>query len=300
MKVGNGTCWNSRPEQGFSECGSCRPEQGLPECGPCRPEHSFAVCAYGDSPYLERCLRSLKAQTAASELLICTSTPSPFISGLAEKYGIPLYVRDGVSGIGADWNFAFDTAKGRFVTLAHQDDMYEKHYTERLLSAARRWPDMTLFTTSSVTVKNGTPQPARAPEIVKKLLRIPLRFRRLADRTAVKRLVLQLGNAVMCPTCAYRKDVCGESPFSETHKFILDWEFLWDLAGRGGRWICDERPGIFYRIHGDAATASCIGSNVRETEEREMFRRMWPEAAVKLILHFYRRSYDAYTEKSTG
>ena len=300
MKVGNGTCRNSRPEQGFSECGSCRPEQGLPECGPCRPEHSFAVCAYGDSPYLERCLRSLKAQTAASELLICTSTPSPFISGLAEKYGIPLYVRDGVSGIGADWNFAFDTAKGRFVTLAHQDDMYEKHYTERLLSAARRWPDMTLFTTSSVTVKNGTPQPARAPEIVKKLLRIPLRFRRLADRTAVKRLVLRLGNAVMCPTCAYRKDVCGESPFSETHKFILDWEFLWDLAGRGGRWICDERPGIFYRIHGDAATASCIGSNVRETEEREMFRRMWPEAAVKLILHFYRRSYDAYTEKSTG
>ena len=65
-------------------------------------KHSFAVCAYGDSPYLERCLRSLKAQTAPSELLICTSTPSPFISGLAEKYGIPLVVRDGTSGIGAE------------------------------------------------------------------------------------------------------------------------------------------------------------------------------------------------------
>ena len=80
-------------------------------------KHSFAVCAYGDSPYLERCLRSLKAQTAPSELLICTSTPSPFISGLAEKYGIPLVVRDGTSGIGADWNFAFDAAKGHYVTL---------------------------------------------------------------------------------------------------------------------------------------------------------------------------------------
>ena len=25
--------------------------------------HVFAVCAYGESPYLESCLRSLKAQT---------------------------------------------------------------------------------------------------------------------------------------------------------------------------------------------------------------------------------------------
>ena len=273
---------------------------GADDCRTCRPEHSFAVCAYGDSPYLERCLRSLKAQTATSELLICTSTPSPFIAGLAEKYGIPLHVREGASGIGADWNFAFDMARGRYVTLAHQDDMYEKHYTARLLSAAERWPDMTLFTTASATVKNGAVQPDRAPEIVKKLLRIPLRLRCLADCTAVKRLVLRMGNPVICPSCAYRKDVCGESPFSLKHKFILDWEFLWTLAGEKGRWICDETPRIFYRIHGDAATASCIGSNVRETEEREMFRRMWPEAAVKLILHFYRRSYDAYTEKSTG
>ena len=293
-------CRKDRTEQSYRDCGTGRPEQSYRDCGTCRPEHSFAVCAYGDSPYLERCLRSLKAQTASSELLICTSTPSPFISGLAEKYGIPLFVRDGKSGIGADWNFAFDTAKGRFVTLAHQDDMYEKHYTARLLAAAERWPDMTLFTTASATVKNGAVRPAHAPEIVKKLLRIPLRFRRLADRTFVKQLVLRLGNPVICPSCAYRKDVCGASPFSETHKFILDWEFLWELAERGGRWICDERPGIFYRIHGDAATASLINSNVREVEEREMFRRMWPEAAVKLILHFYRRSYDAYTEKSTG
>ena len=29
-----------------------------------RPRHSFAVCAYGESPYLEACLKSLKAQTA--------------------------------------------------------------------------------------------------------------------------------------------------------------------------------------------------------------------------------------------
>ena len=60
------------------------------------PAHSFAVCAYGESPYLEACLRSLKAQTVkeGTEILICTSTPNSHISRLAEKYGVPLRVRD--------------------------------------------------------------------------------------------------------------------------------------------------------------------------------------------------------------
>ena len=263
-------------------------------------DHVFVICAYKESPYLEACIRSLERQTVPSSVMIATSTPSPFLEAAARRHGIRIAVREGEPDIAEDWNFGIGIAERMLVTLAHQDDMYEKHYTARLLAAAERWPDMTLFTTASATVKNGAVQPAHAPEIVKKLLRLPLRFRRFADRTAVKRLVLRLGNPVICPSCAYRKDVCGESPFSGTHKFILDWEFLWDLAGRGGRWICDERPGIFYRIHGDAATASLIHSNVREAEEREMFRRMWPEAAVNLILHFYRRSYDAYTEKSTG
>lgn len=39
-----------------------------------RYKHVFAVCAYKDSPYLEQCIRSLKAQTVPSHIIICTST----------------------------------------------------------------------------------------------------------------------------------------------------------------------------------------------------------------------------------
>ena len=49
--------------------------------------HSFAVCAYGDSPYLEACLRSLVRQSVPSERLLCTATPSAFLKDLAKKYG---------------------------------------------------------------------------------------------------------------------------------------------------------------------------------------------------------------------
>ena len=41
--------------------------------------HTFAVCAYGDSPYLENCLRSLVRQPGNPEIICCTSTPSHFI-----------------------------------------------------------------------------------------------------------------------------------------------------------------------------------------------------------------------------
>ena len=48
-----------------------------------RYKHVFAVCAYKDSPYLEQCIRSLKAQTVPSHIIICTSTPSSDIDRLA-------------------------------------------------------------------------------------------------------------------------------------------------------------------------------------------------------------------------
>ena len=38
--------------------------------------HTFAVCAYGESPYLEECVQSLLAQKVRTRILIATSTPN--------------------------------------------------------------------------------------------------------------------------------------------------------------------------------------------------------------------------------
>ena len=43
--------------------------------------HTFAICAYGDSPYLEECMASLACQRQKSEIICCTSTPNPQIEG---------------------------------------------------------------------------------------------------------------------------------------------------------------------------------------------------------------------------
>lgn len=58
-------------------------------------KHTFVICAYRESPYLEDCIRSLRAQTVKSRIIMVTSTPNDFIQGLAGKYQIPCYVNEG-------------------------------------------------------------------------------------------------------------------------------------------------------------------------------------------------------------
>ena len=91
-------------------------------------KHTFAICAYKESPYLEECIISLKKQTKKSKIIIATSTPNDFINDLAAKYDIKVYINEGESGITQDWNFAYSKTDTEYVTIAHQDDKYSKHY----------------------------------------------------------------------------------------------------------------------------------------------------------------------------
>lgn len=258
------------------------------------PEHTFAVCAYKDSPYLEECLKSLKGQTVPAEIILCTSTPSPYIRELAGRYGIPVYVREGASDIRDDWNFAYETARTRLVTIAHQDDCYHRDYARQVQACWRKWPDASVFTTDCQVVRDGRPVPPGAVQFVKHVLRLPLRARRMADRTWVKRLPLLFGNPIICPSCTYDKEKTGEPLFTSPYKFALDWDTMWELAGRPGRFVCLERPLLRYRIHDGAATKACIEDHRRAEEEEAMFGKIWPKPVVRLLMRLYRKAYAAY------
>lgn len=199
--------------------------------------HTFVICAYGQSPYLEACIRSLKGQTMATEIVCTTSTPSLWLERLLERYDIPLYVGEGGKGIGHDWNFALETGRGMFVTIAHQDDLYGRHYVEELAAAYERWPDMIVFMSDGVLIKKGTWNRGGAVEVVKKLLRLPWRLTGLCHLQAVKKSGLLLGNPVMCPSCSYRKEKMPRPLFSRELDFVLDWDCMRRLAVLPGRFV---------------------------------------------------------------
>ena len=116
--------------------------------------HTFIVCAYGESPYLEECVKSLVVQNVNSRILIATSTPNSLIKAISSKYDLPLLVRDGKSGIADDWNFAISCAETDLATVAHQDDMYECDYSRRLLAVYSDNPDLLFIL--RITVSSGT------------------------------------------------------------------------------------------------------------------------------------------------
>jgi len=257
-------------------------------------QHTFAISAYQDSPYLESCIRSLKKQTVPSGIILCTSTPSAYISGLAKKYGIPMYVRDGASGIQDDWNYAYHMADSRLVTIAHQDDMYHKDYAKVLLEQFEKYPDMTMFTSDYVNVKDGKLKSHDVELLIKRILRLPLRIPRLNHLEAVKKSALVFGNPIGCPACSYNKEALGEPLFTSPYKFALDWDTTLKLAKLPGRFICVEKPLLYYRIHEGATTKECIRDQSRLREETEMFGKFWPEPIVRLLIHYYRKAYAFY------
>ena len=276
--------------------------------------HAFVICAFGKSPYLENCIRSLLRQTAPSEIYIATSTPSEHIRRLARKYGLPLWVRQGESGIREDWLFAWREGgkRKRLITIAHQDDCYCRDYAKTVLAMYERYPDMTLFCSDYVTLKtresrmaDGTYYPVQTRicagdlvRLVKKLLRLPLRFRFYANRTWVKKSALIFGNSICCPSCTYNYSLIGDHMFDSGYSFALDWENLLSLAERPGRFVCVEEPLIAYRVHSGAATKKCIEDHRREADEASMFRRLWPDWMASLLMRFCKQSYKAYREDS--
>ncbi len=258
--------------------------------------HTFAICAYNDSPYLEACIRSAVGQSVPTQVILCTSTPSPYIRRLAGQYHIPVFVREGESGIQEDWNFAFAKADSRYVTIAHQDDMYGRNYVRTLLKYVRRFDDISLFTTDYVTVRQHHLEPGERLTLVKKILRLPLRIPYLNHLRPVKMSALLFGNSICCPACTYNKAMLGEPLFHSSCQFALDWDTLIDLAMRPGRFICAEEPLMFHRLHPEAATNACMRDSRRDAEELAMFERLWPKPAARFLMRFYRGAYASYQE----
>lgn len=261
-------------------------------------KHTFAICAYKESPYLESCVSSLINQSEPSDIIICTSTPNELIYSISKKYGLDVYIRNGESSLKDDWNFAVDTAvyarKAELVTVAHQDDVYRRDYVRELMRAEEKYPDMILFTSGSCTIDKDGREISWLSERIKRVLRLLLRLKGLADRSFIKRSALMFGNAICCPSCTYNIRLTGQPLFRDDADFVIDWLTLLRLSSLPGRFICIEKELMCYRVHPASATEKNIKNNNRIKEEYGVFLRIWPKPFAALIMKLYGFSSKAY------
>ena len=240
-------------------------------------DHTYALCAYGDSPYLEECIQSLKHQTAESQILIATSTPSEYIHRTAEKYGLEVHVNPRKNGIGSDWNYAYQCAGTKLVTIAHQDDIYEPEYTEAMLRQTNTAREPIIWFCDYMELRNGKKVHDNKNLKIKRLMLFPLKGKAFRNSRVVRRRILSMGSPICCPAVTYVKEKVGEEPFSTTMKVSLDWDQWEKLSRKHGAFLYHPEPLMCHRVHEESATTELIASKTREAEDLEMFRRFWPD-----------------------
>ncbi len=255
-------------------------------------DHTWAVCAYGDTPYLEECLRSLKAQKVPSGIMIVTSTPSETIRSLGERYGIPVHEHAKTGSIGGDWNAAYDLASTPLVTLAHQDDVYHPDYTGKLLEYVNRATDPILFFTDYYEIRGEKKAYANRNLRIKKIMLFPLRSRLLWKSRFVRRRILSLGSPICCPSVTYIRPRAGQTVFSTELKVSLDWDQWEKQSRKQGSFVYCPVPLMGHRVHGESETTRMIASHAREKEDLMMFRRFWPESVAGWLVRRYAKSED--------
>ncbi len=255
--------------------------------------HAFAIPAYGDSPHLPACIESILGQSLQPvTILLGTSTPSPYLEGIAARYRLRLHLNARRADIATDWNFVMRMCASNFVTVAHQDDVYEPDYTAAMRSLLLQYPHCLLGFCDYREHTNSGPRADNLNLKVKRLL-CERAFRgaaAVASRRRKRRL-LNLGNPVCCPSVMLNRAALPDFEFSTELKTNLDWDAWLRLADQPGEFVYCRQKLVSKRVHPQSETSETIASRVRQNEDRQMFARMWPAPIGVLLSTIYALGY---------
>ena len=259
--------------------------------------HTFAVLAYKESPYLEKCLISLIRQRIKSKIIICTSTQNPYIEKLCQKYHVSLHINYNSSGIANDWNFALREAKTQFVTLAHQDDIYLQDYTNYLLPLMKSDEKSLIgFSDYRETISKQGKILVRKPNLnllIKHLLIFFafFPFKKNIEKKWQKKKLICFGSPIPCPSVMYNLRNLQDFSFSSKFSINMDWYAWYTLSNTAGSIVKTQKVSLQHLIHSGSETSSGINDKRREKEDLKMFNLLWPNKITKILFKIYVQSY---------
>lgn len=259
-------------------------------------DHTFAICAYESSPYIEECINSLLKQTVKSRIIICTSTPGDYLHGISEKYGLPLFVNkkhyDSPS-IARDWNYALSCAKTELVTLAHQDDIYNRTFLEETLSEINKGKQTIISFTDYYEI-HGSKILTSDNFInlkIKRMLLAPMSKPIIQRSVLYRRFILSLSDPICCPSVTFAKSRLTKYPFSTRFMVALDWHAWSILAKKHGRFAYIPKPLIGHRMYSESTTIKMISDHhSRSHEDYEILKEYWPAPIAGLLCRLYSSS----------
>lgn len=253
-------------------------------------KHTYVICAYKESPYLEACIRSLVNQTVQSNIILYTSTPNQYIKSLTNRYNIDMYSKKGGS-IGKDWNNALSFVNTPYVTIAHQDDIYNENYTEQIMSHFEKYPDSLIAYSDYAEL---TEVGYRVNTMNLKIKRLMLHTMQLFPKWHFwRKLILGLGNPISCPAVSYQLSNLSDFKFDEKMRVSLDWFAWYQINQYKGRFTYIPTVLMLHRIHEDSETTNTINDHTRSKEDLFMYELFWPKFIARLLMKFYQKSQNS-------
>ena len=259
--------------------------------------HTFAVCAYKESAFLDDTVRRLVNQSVKSHVLISTSTPNETISTVADRYGLEVRINPNGGTSAKDWNFAYSQAQTEYVTLAHQDDIYEPEFAEKTLEALMGAKNPVLAYTDYYEIRHKDKDDPGMRVEDNWLLRTKRRMLRTINMAKnnrwVRNRVLSFGYPMNCPGTTYVKRRFESVGFIPEWQNSHDWEVAIRLASEKGEFLFIPDLLLGHRIYLESQTTHTIGSGIRHGEDMECFRHYWPEPIARAIMRQYSKAYDS-------
>jgi len=251
--------------------------------------HTFVVLAYQDSPYLEECLQSLVAQTVKSGIIITTSTPSEFITSLADKYGLNLIINPMRTNATDDMKFAFRQVETDYFTYAHQDDIYHPDYLKYMLKMTQSYPDFQIVFSDYYELKKGKVRSWSLLLLIKRLILMPFYlFDHSLSSPSSKKRLLALGDPICYPTLIINKSRLEQTQFDFLSlESLSDWYLLTELSQYPGSFVFCPKKLLYRRLHNASRTIELVNTRDYYNRVLKMFSKYWPRWIAVLLAKLF-------------
>ena len=233
--------------------------------------HTFVILAYKESDDLEECIKSVLNQSVKSNVVIATSTPNDYIIDLASKYALGVLVNEEESNKGRDYNFAIKSSNTKLVTIAHQDDLYDRNYTKEVLKCFKKNKDATIIFTDNYEIKKDIKIKKSKELFIKRLFLFPLKYSFFQDKRYFKLRALRRNKYICTSSITFNKKMINHDIFPTNLVYDNDWQGLVDLANINSKFVYLKEKLVGYRV---------INKDVNEDkniEEMNIRKNLYPK-----------------------
>ena len=254
--------------------------------------HTFVILAYLENDNLLECVKSVLNQTVKSNVIIATSTKNDYIIDLASEYGLGVMVNDNPSNKGSDYNYALNAFDTEIVTIAHQDDIYDRNYVKEIMNCYDKNKDASIIITDSYEVL-GDKRLKRSKSLLKKHFLIkPLKYKKFQNKKHFKLRSLKYNQSFCTSTVTYVKKNIKHDFFPINLTYNNDWQAFIELAKTDSKFVLIDKKLVGHRINLNEVNEDKIKEDIL------IYKNLWPNFIIDYLYKKKERKNEKKDKKS--